>query len=172
MIRRPPRSTHCISSAASDVYKRQETTSSRPVRATPTTATASGFAPTSATECTVLRVPCIPSSQLCGFWRSSVRSVGPPSLNLGRGRRPPTALRRSPPFGCARLETPAAPRLGRAARCAPECAHALTAEPHEPLAEASAAAPPWVGVSPGGATRSVQDVDVIATNQTSEAQDE
>ena len=24
MIRRPPRSTHCISSAASDVYKRQE----------------------------------------------------------------------------------------------------------------------------------------------------
>ncbi|GAB5872789.1 hypothetical protein JMUB7539_27280 [Staphylococcus aureus] len=23
MIRRPPRSTHCISSAASDVYKRQ-----------------------------------------------------------------------------------------------------------------------------------------------------
>eukprot|EP00826_Nyctotherus_ovalis_P014118 TRINITY_DN138_c0_g1_i6.p1 TRINITY_DN138_c0_g1~~TRINITY_DN138_c0_g1_i6.p1 ORF type:complete len:138 (+),score=50.33 TRINITY_DN138_c0_g1_i6:50-415(+) len=25
MIRRPPRSTHCISSAASDVYKRQET---------------------------------------------------------------------------------------------------------------------------------------------------
>ena len=26
MIRRPPRSTHCISSAASDVYKRQVTT--------------------------------------------------------------------------------------------------------------------------------------------------
>ena len=25
MIRRPPRSTHCISSAASDVYKRQAT---------------------------------------------------------------------------------------------------------------------------------------------------
>ena len=25
MIRRPPRSTHCISSAASDVYKRQVT---------------------------------------------------------------------------------------------------------------------------------------------------
>ena len=24
MIRRPPRSTHCISSAASDVYKRQD----------------------------------------------------------------------------------------------------------------------------------------------------
>jgi len=24
MIRRPPRSTHCISSASSDVYKRQE----------------------------------------------------------------------------------------------------------------------------------------------------
>jgi len=31
MIRRPPRSTHCISSAASDVYKRQSKTS--PVKA-------------------------------------------------------------------------------------------------------------------------------------------
>ena len=29
MIRRPPRSTHCISSAASDVYKRQITTCKR-----------------------------------------------------------------------------------------------------------------------------------------------
>eukprot|EP00826_Nyctotherus_ovalis_P006442 TRINITY_DN1152_c0_g2_i1.p2 TRINITY_DN1152_c0_g2~~TRINITY_DN1152_c0_g2_i1.p2 ORF type:complete len:104 (-),score=40.50 TRINITY_DN1152_c0_g2_i1:51-341(-) len=29
MIRRPPRSTHCISSAASDVYKRQEYISTR-----------------------------------------------------------------------------------------------------------------------------------------------
>eukprot|EP00826_Nyctotherus_ovalis_P057878 TRINITY_DN7928_c0_g1_i12.p3 TRINITY_DN7928_c0_g1~~TRINITY_DN7928_c0_g1_i12.p3 ORF type:complete len:106 (+),score=19.32 TRINITY_DN7928_c0_g1_i12:31-318(+) len=28
MIRRPPRSTHCISSAASDVYKRQVSTQS------------------------------------------------------------------------------------------------------------------------------------------------
>eukprot|EP00826_Nyctotherus_ovalis_P039071 TRINITY_DN3723_c0_g1_i1.p3 TRINITY_DN3723_c0_g1~~TRINITY_DN3723_c0_g1_i1.p3 ORF type:complete len:105 (+),score=16.53 TRINITY_DN3723_c0_g1_i1:25-315(+) len=28
MIRRPPRSTHCISSAASDVYKRQKPTQS------------------------------------------------------------------------------------------------------------------------------------------------
>eukprot|EP00825_Cyclidium_porcatum_P007686 TRINITY_DN13859_c0_g1_i3.p3 TRINITY_DN13859_c0_g1~~TRINITY_DN13859_c0_g1_i3.p3 ORF type:complete len:160 (-),score=21.92 TRINITY_DN13859_c0_g1_i3:90-569(-) len=30
MIRRPPRSTHCISSAASDVYKRQDQMQSKP----------------------------------------------------------------------------------------------------------------------------------------------
>eukprot|EP00969_Alexandrium_andersonii_P009945 434255-Alexandrium_andersonii.AAC.1 len=30
MIRRPPRSTHCTSSAASDVYKRQPQSSSQP----------------------------------------------------------------------------------------------------------------------------------------------
>eukprot|EP00825_Cyclidium_porcatum_P004911 TRINITY_DN1233_c0_g1_i10.p4 TRINITY_DN1233_c0_g1~~TRINITY_DN1233_c0_g1_i10.p4 ORF type:complete len:127 (+),score=12.65 TRINITY_DN1233_c0_g1_i10:156-536(+) len=32
MIRRPPRSTHCISSAASDVYKRQVTGAHKPCR--------------------------------------------------------------------------------------------------------------------------------------------
>ena len=33
MVRRPPRSTHCISSAASDVYKRQQRRSARVFRA-------------------------------------------------------------------------------------------------------------------------------------------
>jgi len=49
------------------------------------------FAPTKAMECTVLRVPCIPSGRRCGFWRSSVRSVEPPptSRSLAFGTRLP-----------------------------------------------------------------------------------
>src|SRR5260370_29746123 len=49
------------------------------------------FAPTNAMECTVLRVPCIPSSRRRGFWRSSVRGHGPPlsSCSQASGGRPP-----------------------------------------------------------------------------------
>ncbi len=49
------------------------------------------FAPTNAMECTVLRVPCIPSSRRRAFLRSSVRRRGPPPSNpsLAFGERLP-----------------------------------------------------------------------------------
>ena len=44
-----------------------------------------------------------------------------------RLRAPLTIPTRNPTTGCGRLIAPAPPRQGRAARCAPECAHALKA---------------------------------------------
>src|SRR5712692_8592045 len=81
---------------------------------------------TTAMEGTVLRVPCIPSSRLRGFWRSSVRSAGPPGLNLGCGCRPLVAARCALSDGCVSPMAPLSHRPDRAARRAPECAHALT----------------------------------------------
>ncbi len=49
-----------------------------------------------ALEGTVLRVPCIPSSRRRGFWRSSVRGLGPPLSSRSQasgGRLPPCGAR-------------------------------------------------------------------------------
>jgi hypothetical protein len=130
------------------------------------------FAPTNAMECMVLRVPCIPSSRLRGFWRSSVRSADRQSPNLGRGCRPLSVAGHSPSPGCTRPDIPAAPRRGRAARCAPECAHALNAVarslPGRRIHRGSALRRRRAAAAP----RSVNPVDVIAANQTSETWDE
>jgi hypothetical protein len=125
-----------------------------------------------AMEGTVLRVPCVPSERRRGFRRSSVRSLGPPGPNLGSGRRLRTAARRTHSAECARSETPASPRQRRAARCAPECAHALEAVP-PPVPACSIRGRFAVRRRRAGtASRSVHPVDVIETNQTSEARDE
>src|SRR5437667_584574 len=65
-----------------------------------------GLATATAMEGTVVRVPCKPSRRQRGFWRSSVRSAGPPRLNLSSSCHPLAAAARALSDGCASLMAP------------------------------------------------------------------
>jgi hypothetical protein len=83
---------------------------------------------------------------------------------------PPPGVHRQLDAPC--LEAPAAPRVGRAARCAPECAHALNAvgrAVHGRGIGAGSAAP---RSRAGAAPSSVSPVAINAANQTSQTWDE
>ncbi len=101
-----------------------------------------------------------------GFWRSSVRRAGPPVPKLDRGRPPPTAAQRIPTTGRARLAAPAPPRLSRAARCAPECAHALKAVANAVADRRIRRGSSLLRGRACAAPRSVPPIDIIAMNQT------
>jgi hypothetical protein len=122
-------------------------------------------------EGTVLRVACIVSSRRRGFWRSPVRSVGPPSLNVGPSRPQPAGARHKLSRVCALLKIAAAPRHGRAARRTLGCAPALNAVPHAVLRRRArdALAVRWCRV--GSAPVSGLVIELIAANLTRAAGD-
>ena len=131
----------------------------------------------------MLRIPCRPPrrgrrphlhSRRCrqrGFWRSSVRSAGPPSSRRGRARPLPSGMRSAPPSESVLPAELSAPQLSLDVRRAPESAHAVQVAAHAaPVVRircGSTVRPDRAGAVP----RSVRPVEVIAMNQTSDRWD-
>jgi hypothetical protein len=136
---------------------------------------ASSTASVSALEGTVLRVPCIPSARRCGFWRSSVRSRGPPALGCNRfsDRRrrawcdcladdstAPSVSRQPDPFVLRVARPSARTRCGRSVA---NCSAGVCGKPSPPIGNA--------GEAPALIPVLAADLGDIALNDTSSRRD-